>query len=210
METKNLIVFINENADFITVYYAGGKKEYYLNDKENRECISSIITKQNEYLKKNFSQITKEGNVIQARKSLNKFISIITILSSIIAIRQSFLFSVLMLLVSLLNAYLYSLKDNSYQNVFNITSAYLKLEHFLFYQGIYDSIDFSDIALYKGITPKEKGLIIKNLNCDNKLDLISAFNLPYHLLSRIEQNYYDILRYSPKKVKAMCNKQNTE
>ncbi len=197
MEISNFIVFIKETTDYIVLYYASGKREFYLNDEESQNIIVSLITKQNAYLNDYSSKIAEECENLYTKKSINIFLSIITILASIIAIEQSFLFSALMLIISLLNANLYSLRSKTYHHIFTIKKIYLKLEHFFFYQGIYESIDFNNSAIYKGMNSQIKSLILKNLNPDGKLDLISAFNLPYELLLDIEQNYYDILKCSP-------------
>lgn len=78
--------------------------------------------------------------------------------------------------------------------------------HYLFYQGVYDSMDFKNDRLYRGLSLDDIRKVKQALNEEGKLDINTIIKVPFKVLATLEANYYDLVKSTSNKAYTITDK----
>ncbi len=202
------IAFYHKNDGFITIFYTDGTKEYYEDTLENEKIIINIINKQYSNRKNISNKLKRIIKSKRTSKTRNGLIMTLTEMASIISFEESKPVSILLLFVALACGNFYAISKNDYDKETYLRKCFNSQSYYLFYQGIFDSMDFSNKKLYQILTPEEVKLVKENLNKEGKLDINAVLNVPFKVLVTLETNYYNLVKSTSSKAYTLIEKNN--
>lgn len=150
------IAYYSKNDGFITVYYSDGTKDYYEETLENEKAILDILKKQcvnRQSIARKFKQTMEAKRINKVRNGL---IMTLTEMASIISFDENKPVSILLLLITLACGQFYAEAKSGYDKETSLKRGFDNQNHYLFYQGVYDSMDFKNDRLYRGLSLDDK------------------------------------------------------
>ena len=200
------IAYYSKNDGFITVYYSDGTKDYYEETLENEKAILDIMKKQRvnrQCIARKFKQTIEAKRINKVRNGL---IITLTEMASIISFDENKPVSILLLLITLACGQFYAEAKSDYDKENSLKRGFDNQNHYLFYQGVYDSMDFKNDRLYRGLSLDDKRKVKQALNEEGKLDINTIIKVPFKVLAILEANYYDLVKSTSNKAYTITDK----
>ncbi len=200
------IAYYSKNDGFITVYYSDGTKDYYEETLENEEAILDIMKKQRvnrQSIARKFKQTMEAKRINKVRNGL---IMTLTEMASIISFDENKPVSILLLLITLACGQFYAEAKSDYDKETFLKRGFDNQNHYLFYQGVYDSMDFKNDRLYRGLSLDDIRKVKQALNEEGKLDINTIIKVPFKVLTTLEANYYDLVKSTSNKAYTITDK----
>ena len=200
------IAYYSKNDGFITVYYSDGTKDYYEETLENEKAILDIMKKQcvnRQSIARKFKQTMEAKRINKVRNGL---IMTLTEMASIISFDENKPVSILLLLITLACGQFYAEAKSDYDKENSLKRGFDNQNHYLFYQGVYDSMDFKNDRLYRGLSLDDKRKVKQALNEEGKLDINTIIKVPFKVLTTLEANYYDLVKSTSNKAYTITDK----
>ena len=200
------IAYYSKNDGFITVYYSDGTKDYYEETLENEKAILDIMKKQcvnRQSIARKFKQTMEAKRINKVRNGL---IMTLTEMASIISFDENKPVSILLLLITLACGQFYAEAKSDYDKENSLKRGFDNQNHYLFYQGVYDSMDFKNDRLYRGLSLDDKRKVKQALNEEGKLDINTIIKVPFKVLAILEANYYDLVKSTSNKAYTITDK----
>ena len=200
------IAYYSKNDGFITVYYSDGTKDYYEETLENEKAILDIMKKQcvnRQSIARKFKQTMEAKRINKVRNGL---IMTLTEMASIISFDENKPVSILLLLITLACGQFYAEAKSDYDKENSLKRGFDNQNHYLFYQGVYDSMDFKNDRLYRGLSLDDIRNVKQALNEEGKLDINTIIKVPFKVLAILEANYYDLVKSTSNKAYTITDK----
>mgnify|MGYP004621768929 FL=1 len=200
------IAYYSKNDGFITVYYSDGTKDYYEETLENEKAILDIMKKQRvnrQSIARKFKQTMEAKRINKVRNGL---IMTLTEMASIISFDENKPVSILLLLITLACGQFYAEAKSDYDKENSLKRGFDNQNHYLFYQGVYDSMDFKNDRLYRGLSLDDIRKVKQALNEEGKLDINTIIKVPFKVLAILEANYYDLVKSTSNKAYTITDK----
>lgn len=200
------IAYYSKNDGFITVYYSDGTKDYYEETLENEKAILDIMKKQRvnrQSIARKFKQTMEAKRINKVRNGL---IMTLTEMASIISFDENKPVSILLLLITLACGQFYAEAKSDYDKENSLKRDFDNQNHYLFYQGVYDSMDFKNDRLYRGLSLDDIRKVKQALNEEGKLDINTIIKVPFKVLAILEANYYDLVKSTSNKAYTITDK----
>ena len=200
------IAYYSKNDGFITVYYSDGTKDYYEETLENEKAILDIMKKQRvnrQSIARKFKQTIEAKRINKVRNGL---IITLTEMASIISFDENKPVSILLLLITLACGQFYAEAKSYYDKENYLKRGFDNQNHYLFYQGVYDSMDFKNDRLYRGLSLDDIRKVKQALNEEGKLDINTIIKVPFKVLAILEANYYDLVKSTSNKAYTITDK----
>ncbi len=200
------IAYYSKNDGFITVYYSDGTKDYYEETLENEKAILDIMKKQRvnrQSIARKFKQTIEAKRINKVRNGL---IITLTEMASIISFDENKPVSILLLLITLACGQFYAEAKSDYDKENSLKRGFDNQNHYLFYQGVYDSMDFKNDRLYRGLSLDDIRKVKQALNEEGKLDINTIIKVPFKVLAILEANYYDLVKSTSNKAYTITDK----
>lgn len=200
------IAYYSKNDGFITVYYSDGTKDYYEETLENEKAILDIMKKQRvnrQCIARKFKQTIEAKRINKVRNGL---IITLTEMASIISFDENKPVSILLLLITLACGQFYAEAKSDYDKENSLKRGFDNQNHYLFYQGVYDSMDFKNDRLYRGLSLDDIRKVKQALNEEGKLDINTIIKVPFKVLAILEANYYDLVKSTSNKAYTITDK----
>lgn len=200
------IAYYSKNDGFITVYYSDGTKDYYEETLENEKAILDIMKKQcvnRQSIARKFKQTMEAKRINKVRNGL---IMTLTEMASIISFDENKPVSILLLLITLACGQFYAEAKSDYDKENSLKRGFDNQNHYLFYQGVYDSMDFKNDRLYRGLSLDDVRKVKQALNEEGKLDINTIIKVPFKVLATLEANYYDLVKSTSNKAYTITDK----
>lgn len=200
------IAYYSKNDGFITVYYSDGTKDYYEGTLENEKAILDILKKQcvnRQSIARKFKQTIEAKRINKVRNGL---IITLTEMASIISFDENKPVSILLLLITLACGQFYAEAKSDYDKENSLKRGFDNQNHYLFYQGVYDSMDFKNDRLYRGLSLDDIRNVKQALNEEGKLDINTIIKVPFKVLAILEANYYDLVKSTSNKAYTITDK----
>lgn len=200
------IAYYSKNDGFITVYYSDGTKDYYEETLENEKAILDIMKKQRvnrQCIARKFKQTMEAKRINKVRNGL---IITLTEMASIISFDENKPVSILLLLITLACGQFYAEAKSDYDKENSLKRGFDNQNHYLFYQGVYDSMDFKNDRLYRGLSLDDIRKVKQALNEEGKLDINTIIKVPFKVLAILEANYYDLVKSTSNKAYTITDK----
>lgn len=119
--------------------------------------------------------------------------------ASIISFDENKPVSILLLLITLACGQFYAEAKSGYDKETSLKRGFDNHNHYLFYQGVYDSMDFKNDRLYRGLSLDDIKKVKQALNEEGKLDINTIIKVPFKVLTTLEANYYDLVKSTSNK-----------
>ncbi len=200
------IAYYSKNDGFITVYYSDGTKDYYEETLENEKAILDILKKQcvnRQSIARKFKQTMEAKRINKVRNGL---IMTLTEMASIISFDENKPVSILLLLITLACGQFYAEAKSGYDKETSLKRGFDNQNHYLFYQGVYDNMDFKNDRLYRGLSLDDIRKVKQALNEEGKLDINTIIKVPFKVLAILEANYYDLVKSTSNKAYTITDK----
>jgi DNA-binding transcriptional MerR regulator len=204
--TNEYIAYYSKNDGFITVYYSDGTKDYYEETLENEKVILNVLKKQHvnrQNISRKFEQSIEAKRINKVRNGL---IMTLTEMASIISFDENKPVSILLLLITLACGQFYAKAKSCYDKENYLNQGFDTQNHYLFYQDVYDSMDFKNDRLYRGLSLDDIKMVKQALNEEGKLDINTVIRVPFKVLATLETNYYDLVKSTSNKAYTIMDK----
>ena len=132
-------------------------------------------------------------------KVRNGLIMTLTEMASIISFDENKPLSVLLLIITIACGQFYSSAKSAYDNEVYLKQGFENQKYYLFYQGVFDSMDFKNDKLFHGLSLNDIRNVKRVLNDEGKLDINSVVKIPFRVLVTLETNYYDLVKFTSNK-----------